>query len=313
MAALRSDTRIELSFRGRFSFGIDQWAYVPFDVPAGTQRLDVSTSHDQFSLLGIGRNVLDLGIFRPAGHELGNAKGFRGWSGGARAGFMLSAVNATPGYLAGPIDPGSWALAFGPVVLNPLGMDWDAEIALTRGVQPSLRPTWDVHPAGRLDSRPGWYRGDLHTHTVHSDGRRRITEMATAATSAGLDFIVSTDHNTNSANRAWAQPRTTAWRSSRVRRSPPATGIGWRSRCLLAAGLTGGTRRATASSPPTPRGCGRTAVSWWPRIRRYRFRDAHGSSATTTWTRWKSGTGCGTSMTSCRCGSGNSCCGRAGG
>ena len=28
--------------------------------------------------------------------------------------------------------------------------------------------------------------------------------MATAATSAGLDFIVSTDHNTSSANRAWA-------------------------------------------------------------------------------------------------------------
>ena len=59
------------------------------------------------------------------------------------------------------------------------------------------------------------------------------------------------------------QPRTTAWRSSRVRRSPPVTGIGWRSRCLLAAGLTGGTHRAMASSPPTPRGCGRTAASWW--------------------------------------------------
>jgi hypothetical protein len=43
-----------------------------------------------------------------------------------------------------------------------------------------------------------------HTHTVHSDGRRRIAEMAEAATSAGLDFIVSTDHNTSSANRAWA-------------------------------------------------------------------------------------------------------------
>ena len=263
MAALKSDTRVELSFRGRFSFGIDQWAYVPFEVPSGTQRIDVSTSHDQFSLLGIGRNVLDLGIFGPAGHELGNAAGFRGWSGGARAGFMLSAVNATPGYLAGPIDQGRWALALGPVVLNPMGMDWQAQITLTRGVQPSLRPVPDYRHAVRPVSQPGWYRGDLHTHTVHSDGRRRITEMAAAATSAGLDFIVSTDHNTNSANRAWAAPRTTAWRSSQVRRSPPATGIGWRSRCLLAAGLTGGTHRAMASSPPTPRGCGRTAASWW--------------------------------------------------
>ena len=42
MAALKSDTQVELSFRGRFNFGIDQWAYVPFDVPAGTQRIDVS-------------------------------------------------------------------------------------------------------------------------------------------------------------------------------------------------------------------------------------------------------------------------------
>jgi hypothetical protein len=204
MAALRSDTRVELSFRGRFSFGIDQWAYVPFDIPEGTQRIDVSTAHDQFSLLGIGRNVLDLGIFGPAGHELGNAEGFRGWSGGARAGFMLSAVNATPGYLAGPIEAGRWALALGPVVLNPLGMDWHAQIALTRGVQPSLRPAPAFRIARRPGRRPAWYRGDLHTHTVHSDGRRRIAEMAAAATSAGLDFIVSTDHNTSSANRAWA-------------------------------------------------------------------------------------------------------------
>jgi predicted metal-dependent phosphoesterase TrpH len=204
MAALKSDTRVELSFRGRFSFGIDQWAYVPFEVPSGTQRIDVSTSHDQFSLLGIGRNVLDLGIFGPAGHELGNAAGFRGWSGGARAGFMLSAVNATPGYLAGPIDQGRWALALGPVVLNPMGMDWQAQITLTRGVQPSLRPVPDYRHAVRPVSQPGWYRGDLHTHTVHSDGRRRIVEMADAATSAGLDFIGSTDHNTSSANRAWA-------------------------------------------------------------------------------------------------------------
>ena len=204
MAAVKSDTRVELAFRGRFNFGIDQWAYVPFDVPTGIRRIDVSTSHDQFSLLGIGRNVLDLGIFGPAGHELGNADGFRGWSGGARAGFMLSAVNATPGYLAGPIEPGRWALALGPVVLNPLGMDWHAQIALTRGVQPSLRPAPVFRPAVRRSRQPGWYRGDLHTHTVHSDGRRQITEMAAAATSAGLDFIVSTDHNTNSANRAWA-------------------------------------------------------------------------------------------------------------
>ena len=155
MTALRSDTGATLSFGGRFKFGIDQWAYMPFDVPAGISRIEVSTSHEQFSLLGIGRNVLDLGIFGPAGHQLGNAAGFRGWSGGARAGFMLSAVNATPGYLAGPIDPGQWALALGPVVLNPLGMDWQAQISLTRGVQPSLRAFPDSASGGVSQSSRG--------------------------------------------------------------------------------------------------------------------------------------------------------------
>ncbi|WP_123029572.1 CehA/McbA family metallohydrolase [Mycolicibacterium stellerae] len=208
MTALRTDTGIALSYSGRFKFGIDQWEYVPFDVPEGINRIDVHTSHDQFSLLGIGRNVLDLGIFGPAGHQLGNTAGFRGWSGGARAGFVLSAVNATPGYLAGPIDPGRWALALGPVVLNPLGMDWQAQVVLTEGVQPSLRGEPRAHTAACKDPRAGWYRGDLHTHTVHSDGRRRIEEMAAAAEAAGLDFIVSTDHNTNSANRAWTASST---------------------------------------------------------------------------------------------------------
>ncbi len=208
MTAPRTDTGIALSYSGRFKFGIDHWAYVPFDVPEGTNRIDVSTSHEQFSLLGIGRNVLDLGIFGPAGHQLGNAAGFRGWSGGARAGFMLSAVNATPGYLAGPIDTGRWALALGPVVLNPLGMDWQARVVLTEGVQPSLRGDPRANTAVCSTPRAGWYRGDLHTHTVHSDGRRRIEEMAAAAAAAGLDFIVSTDHNTNSANRAWAASST---------------------------------------------------------------------------------------------------------
>ena len=37
MTALRSDTCATLSFGGRFEFGIDQWAYVPFDVPRRDQ------------------------------------------------------------------------------------------------------------------------------------------------------------------------------------------------------------------------------------------------------------------------------------
>ena len=130
---------IELAFSGRFGFGIDQWAYLPFEVPAGVQRIRVTTAHDRFAVGGLIRNVLDLGVFGPAGHDLGNAAGFRGWSGGARDGFVIS-TDATPGYLAGPIEPGLWAVAVGPVVLCPWGMGWQARVTLERGQPPLERP-----------------------------------------------------------------------------------------------------------------------------------------------------------------------------
>jgi len=152
----------------------------------------------------VARNVLDLGIFGPAGHDVGNAAGFRGWSGGARTCFSLSTTDATPGYLAGPIDPGRWALALGPVVLNPLGMNWRAEVTLHFGAPRPATPRAERAPVAESRRGTAWYRGDLHVHTVHSDGRLPTGDVVAAARSAGLDFVVSTDHNTNSANREWA-------------------------------------------------------------------------------------------------------------
>jgi hypothetical protein len=201
---------IEVAFSGRFGFGIYRWAYLPFDVPPGVQRIRVSTSHEDFSV-GVARNVLDLGIFGSAGYDLGNATGFRGWSGGARDGFVIASNYATPGYLAGPIEPGTWAVALGPVVLSPWGMAWEAHVTMER--EERSEPLAECEPVVAFRPPPSvsgarWYRGDLHLHTVHSDGQRDPDEMAAAARASGLDFIVSTEHNTNSANRAWLTHRT---------------------------------------------------------------------------------------------------------
>jgi hypothetical protein len=203
----RDSETIDIAFSGRFGFGIDQWAYLPFEVPLGVQRIRVETSHDSFAVGGPVRNVLDLGMFGPAGHDLGNADGFRGWSGGARADFFIANTDATPGYLAGPIEPGLWAVALGPVVLSPWGMAWQARVSLERGrFGPESRPL-PAYPPPPVRGA-GWYRGDLHLHTVHSDGQRDPDELVSAARESGLDFIVSTDHNTNSANRVWPACRT---------------------------------------------------------------------------------------------------------
>jgi hypothetical protein len=202
---------IELTFAGRFGFGIYRWSYLPFDVPPGVQCIRVTTSHSNFGVGVLAQNVLDLGIFGPAGYDLGNAAGFRGWSGGARDSFEISSNYATPGYLAGPIEPGTWAVALGPVVLSPWGMAWEAHITMER--KEHSEPLAECEPVVAFPPPPSvsgarWYRGDLHLHTVHSDGQRDPDEMAAAARASGLDFIVSTEHNTNSANRAWLTRRT---------------------------------------------------------------------------------------------------------
>jgi predicted metal-dependent phosphoesterase TrpH len=43
----------------------------------------------------------------------------------------------------------------------------------------------------------------MHLHTVHSDSPRLPAELVAAAGAAGLDFIVSTEHNTSSASGHW--------------------------------------------------------------------------------------------------------------
>jgi hypothetical protein len=208
----RNGELIEVAFSGRFGFGIYRWAYLLFDVPAGVQQIRVAASHEDFAVGGLVRNVLDLGVFGPPGYDLGNAAGFRGWSGGARDGFVISSTYATPGYLAGPVEPGVWAVALGPVVVSPWGMAWRVRVTMERGQpafgarageQPAAQgaPVLALPPASVGDAR--WYRGDLHLHTVHSDGERHPGELVSAAHAGGLDFIVSTEHNTNAANRVW--------------------------------------------------------------------------------------------------------------
>ncbi|MFF0295262.1 CehA/McbA family metallohydrolase [Kitasatospora sp. NPDC004614] len=49
----------------------------------------------------------------------------------------------------------------------------------------------------------GWYRGDCHVHTVHSDGELTPAELAAAARAAGLDFLIVTEHNCPAPPGTW--------------------------------------------------------------------------------------------------------------
>ncbi len=192
-------------YEGHLDVGGPDWVYVPLEVPPGIDEIAVSYSYNRPHAAPDGlANALDIGIFDERGHELGSARGFRGWSGGARDSFRISAASATPGYLPGPVNAGTWHLLLGPYTVAPQGLSYRVEVELHggstgRAFVPAHAPT---RAAGRGRA---WYRGDLHLHTVHSDGQWEPADLVTAARNAGLDFMVSTEHNTVTAAGIWGQ------------------------------------------------------------------------------------------------------------
>ncbi|MFB7462659.1 hypothetical protein ACFCZ1_03955 [Streptomyces sp. NPDC056224] len=154
---------VTTTHRGRAPQGNDQWAYVAFDVPAGVQRISVATSHDAAA------GILDLGIFGPSG--------FRGWSGGERAGFTLSAADATPGYVPGPVEPGSWSVILGPMVGAVGGMAWQVDVTLHHG-DPLPRTPYDILPASVAGRGPGWYRAICTCTACTPTGSARWTRSS---------------------------------------------------------------------------------------------------------------------------------------
>jgi hypothetical protein len=190
---------------GRFEPGVPDWVHLPVAVPAGVRELAVRYTYDRPAAPPGGNgNALDIGIFDQRGHQPGAAAGFRGWSGGSRDRFTIGRSEATPGYLPGPIDPGTWHIVLGPYTVAPKGMSWTVEVTLLYGRPgPAFDPT--LAPDRASGRGLAWYRGDMHLHTVHSDGQRTPEELAAAARAADLDFVVSTEHNTSSANLVWGR------------------------------------------------------------------------------------------------------------
>lgn len=164
------------------------YRYVSFDLPSGTEGVEVTLEYDRSSA------VIDLGIFDPNG-------GFRGYSGGVRDRFRIGLRHATPGYLPGPLRAGEWRVLLGLYRIPDEGVDWEMTIDVGSVTLPTAAEPPPLEPGPqrrRLPASAGrsWLRGDLHSHTVHSDGRLTIDELASRARLAGLDFLAVTDHNT---------------------------------------------------------------------------------------------------------------------
>ena len=153
---------------------------------------------------------MDLGCLGPAG--------FRGWSGGARRSFVITPEAATPGYLPGELEPGTWQVVIGLHRVPPEGADYrvTTEVSAPPGElsprpPPERSPPLTERPPRRdLPATPGrrWLAGDLHTHTVHSDGVMTVPELARFAAEPrpGLPRGHRSQHDQPS-RASWPRPR----------------------------------------------------------------------------------------------------------
>ncbi|MEZ4256679.1 MAG: CehA/McbA family metallohydrolase [Polyangiales bacterium] len=114
---------------------------------------------------------------------------------------VLAEAHASRGFLPGEIQPGTWTAAiechgvFGEPVSWEIAVE--AREPLTDDEIDRLRSR-AVATKDRKRRGAGWYFGEMHSHTVHSDGKWEIEELASKVRANGSDFLCLTDHNTMS-------------------------------------------------------------------------------------------------------------------
>ncbi|MDT8381390.1 MAG: CehA/McbA family metallohydrolase, partial [Brevefilum sp.] len=114
-------------------------------------------------------NIIDLGLLNPQGEQVGV-------SGSNKTEIFINAIHATPGYQPQKLTPGEWKILIGAYKVAPEGVTVSYRLTFTRKERQLLI-------------------GDIHTHTIASDGVLSVEELATHAKRHGLDFLAITDHN----------------------------------------------------------------------------------------------------------------------
>jgi hypothetical protein len=146
------------------------------------------------------QNLMNVVLIDPAGQWRGR------WDRLPAAQFgdlVLSQGVASRGFVAGAIQPGTWTAAVECHGVFGAPVDYVLTVRGRAAPEPGevthlAEPRYAEPPRRR--SGPGWYFGELHSHSIHSDGKFEMAVIADRAARAGLDFLALTDHNTMSAH-----------------------------------------------------------------------------------------------------------------
>jgi hypothetical protein len=138
------------------------YAYMRHQGTAAAGEQGVFTSRQEV-------NIIDLGLIAPDGSQVGA-------SGSDKTEIRVSNTWSTPGYRSVPLVPGEWQMLVGAYKVAKEGVAIVYELSFT-------------------PKHHRWLKGDLHVHTLASDGVLSAGELGQRATRHGLDFLAITDHN----------------------------------------------------------------------------------------------------------------------
>ncbi|HOE10827.1 MAG TPA: CehA/McbA family metallohydrolase [bacterium] len=137
------------------------------------------------------RNYLFFAVFDPGGN-------FRGyWDRNHKEDpkrVVLFAGSRERGFIGGEISAGQWRLELEIHKIVTESCEFSLNVESVPVPETAPTPKRDYIPKEKTGGS-GWFRGELHLHTNHSDGLRSLAEMAESARRTGLDFIALTDHN----------------------------------------------------------------------------------------------------------------------
>ena len=122
---------------------------------------------------------------------------------------QITKEKVSVGCISGALPAGDWRLIveahaiISELVILSIEVNLNKEF--TRGIKATekwraeLRDFDKKEPLFREEREgPGWFGGDFHIHSHHSDGNHSVCELMTYLQGKGLDFFVLTDHNTTS-------------------------------------------------------------------------------------------------------------------
>jgi hypothetical protein len=163
-----------------------------FTVPEHCTNVAIRLHYSPRRVSGM-TNLLTLTLFDP--------NGFRGAGhrGGDTHEVEITPTSATRGYLPGALPAGEWTVQIDThMVLPGDPVTYTLDVTVASDPNATITPVERVAPdfSRVVNPNAGWYRGDLHSHTLHSDASWTAQDLVAAARQQGLDFIALTDHNT---------------------------------------------------------------------------------------------------------------------